>query len=209
MSCNGFNHPPNCNCPWGPGYGRAYRDEAEVPPSRQRHFGAQPSTKAERLVGITIPNAKCQYCQSPVFFYRSPYDGKVFFDSLGPPWPKHQCISSSVIATRTADRPVSTDWESNGWIALLDVVLFEHNKRKNTFRLTGNILGYPTTLYYSSTFLFEIEQARVRRRTDQQFDISFLSYSTLEKTWFEYYGVANTKDPKFSPPPAALIRSPL
>jgi hypothetical protein len=26
-----------------------------------------------------------------VFFYQSPYGGRVFFDSLGPPWPKHPC----------------------------------------------------------------------------------------------------------------------
>src|SRR5688572_18159931 len=35
------------------------------------------------------PNARCPVCDAPVFFYQSPYGGRVFFDELGPPWPKH------------------------------------------------------------------------------------------------------------------------
>jgi hypothetical protein len=31
----------------------------------------------------------CSYCGAEVYFYQSPYGGKVFFDRLGRPWPKH------------------------------------------------------------------------------------------------------------------------
>jgi hypothetical protein len=40
------------------------------------------------------PNAKCPVCGADVYFYQSPYGGRVFFDELGPPWPKHPCTSS-------------------------------------------------------------------------------------------------------------------
>jgi hypothetical protein len=46
----------------------------------------------------TIPNAKCPVCSTKVFFYRSPDNGAVFFDDLGPPWPKHPCTSGMLNA---------------------------------------------------------------------------------------------------------------
>lgn len=42
----------------------------------------------------TIPNATCPVCDASVFFYQSPFGGRVFFDELGPPWPKHPCTCS-------------------------------------------------------------------------------------------------------------------
>jgi hypothetical protein len=41
------------------------------------------------------PNARCPVCQEPVYFYQSPDGGRVFFDDLGPPWPKHPCTDSN------------------------------------------------------------------------------------------------------------------
>jgi hypothetical protein len=32
-------------------------------------------------------------CRAPVFYYQSPSGGRVFFDHLGHPWPKHPCTS--------------------------------------------------------------------------------------------------------------------
>jgi len=37
------------------------------------------------------PNAKCPVCGKSVFFYQSEHGGRVFFDDLGWPWPKHPC----------------------------------------------------------------------------------------------------------------------
>lgn len=42
----------------------------------------------------TSPNAKCPVCGKHVFFYESPNGGRVFFDDLGWPWPKHPCTDS-------------------------------------------------------------------------------------------------------------------
>ncbi len=43
------------------------------------------------------PNARCPVCDASVFFYQSPYGGKVFFDELGPPWPKHPCTDNPIV----------------------------------------------------------------------------------------------------------------
>lgn len=40
------------------------------------------------------PNARCPVCGDSVYFYQSPYGGRVFFDELGPPWPKHPCTDN-------------------------------------------------------------------------------------------------------------------
>jgi hypothetical protein len=40
------------------------------------------------------PNARCPVCGAPVFFYQSPYGGRVFFDDVGWPWPKHRCTDN-------------------------------------------------------------------------------------------------------------------
>jgi hypothetical protein len=37
------------------------------------------------------PNAKCPVCGAPVYFYQNEFGSRVFFDELGPPWPKHPC----------------------------------------------------------------------------------------------------------------------
>jgi len=34
---------------------------------------------------------KCRYCGADVYFYTDECGSKVFFDDLGPPWPKHEC----------------------------------------------------------------------------------------------------------------------
>ena len=43
------------------------------------------------------PNARCPVCGADVYFYQSPYGGRVFFDELGPPWPKHPCTDNPVV----------------------------------------------------------------------------------------------------------------
>ncbi len=43
------------------------------------------------------PNATCPVCGASVYFYQSPYGGRVFFDELGPPWPKHPCTDNPIV----------------------------------------------------------------------------------------------------------------
>jgi hypothetical protein len=41
------------------------------------------------------PNARCPVCGEPVFFYQNEFGSRVFFDELGPPWPKHPCTDNA------------------------------------------------------------------------------------------------------------------
>lgn len=89
MGCNAWNHPPDCDCGWGGDTGGGS--------SAGRSPG--PSDLQDNGLGFLNPNARCPVCSAPVFFYQSPEGGKVYFDELGPPWPKHPCtahISKSV-----------------------------------------------------------------------------------------------------------------
>lgn len=100
--CNAWNHPPDCCCGWGGdgqvggfggygyggGRGSSFRTtfEGEV---FEFPFVTYPS--------YVNPNARCPVCGADVYFYQSPYGGRVFFDDLGPPWPKHPCTDNPVV----------------------------------------------------------------------------------------------------------------
>jgi hypothetical protein len=47
------------------------------------------------------PNAHCPVCGKVVFFYQSPFGGRVFFDNPGWPWPKHPCTDNARAQTAT------------------------------------------------------------------------------------------------------------
>lgn len=52
------------------------------------------------LDSFVNPNARCPVCGDPVFFYQSRYGGRVFFDDLGWPWPKHPCTDNPAAQSR-------------------------------------------------------------------------------------------------------------
>ncbi len=41
---------------------------------------------------------ECKYCDKLIFYQTCDCNSKVFYDSLGPPWPKHNCrgVDSSI-----------------------------------------------------------------------------------------------------------------
>ena len=49
------------------------------------------------------PNATCPVCGADVYFYQNEYGSRVFFDELGPPWPKHPCTDTSEMAENKLD----------------------------------------------------------------------------------------------------------
>ena len=58
--------------------------------------GVLANVRAGNSVASTYvtPNAECPVCGAAVFFYRNGNGSRVFFDELGPPWPKHPCTLS-------------------------------------------------------------------------------------------------------------------
>jgi len=52
----------------------------------------------------------CGICGGDCFYYENEYGSKVFFDELGPPWPKHDCIE------RQQRRPKPPwQWQRDGY----------------------------------------------------------------------------------------------
>jgi hypothetical protein len=51
------------------------------------------------------PNATCPVCGVDVYFYQNEHGSRVYFDEVGPPWPKHPCTDSAGASRRsTASR---------------------------------------------------------------------------------------------------------
>lgn len=88
--CNAWNHPPECSCGWG-GVGHLGKRTSTSDPNVWGRF-----LQFTGISSFTIPNAKCPVCGDAVFFYQSSNGGRVFFDELGPPWPKHGCTDNLV-----------------------------------------------------------------------------------------------------------------
>jgi hypothetical protein len=68
------------------------------------------------------PNAHCPVCGATVFYYCNSYGSSVYFDELGPPWPKHFCTdnppnrNNSVIELSTlSNAENSYAWQKEGW----------------------------------------------------------------------------------------------
>lgn len=55
----------------------------------------------QTIVSYVDPNAHCPVCGERVFFYQSPNGGRVFFDHLGWPWPKHPCTDNPISQSAT------------------------------------------------------------------------------------------------------------
>ncbi len=87
--------------------------------------GCYPSSSYTKISSYVDPNARCPVCGDRVFFYRSPFNGRVFFDELGPPWPKHPCTDTSfehfplAISTSSASETeivgLRAEWQRSGW----------------------------------------------------------------------------------------------
>jgi hypothetical protein len=129
MSCNAWNHPANCRCAWGGAHQRKRLPDNLLDIIHRR----QP--RAVRLARFTIPDARCPVCGARVFFHEGVGGGRVFLDSLGPPWPKHPCTdrpnwkwrklgSADEIRAKAGAGPAEIrgcTWRTDGWAPVLSV----------------------------------------------------------------------------------------
>lgn len=82
--------PIHVNGNWCRGY-RGTSDRGERGPFRS-------------IKSYVVPDAICPVCGMKVFFYQSPNGGRVFFDDLGWPWPKHPCTDNRAKVARRPER---------------------------------------------------------------------------------------------------------
>jgi hypothetical protein len=98
--CNAYGHRSNCTCGFG-GTGHLGRRSGGIQPARQgRSLGTAPERRLVKptrmsIWSVTKPNSKCPVCGASVFYYQNDAGSSVFFDELGPPWPKHPCTDSA------------------------------------------------------------------------------------------------------------------
>ena len=97
--CNANGHHPGCICGFG---GDGHLGSACAP------------TRPLESISYINPNARCPECHRPVYFYRSPDDGRVFFDSLYPDWLKHPCTDSK-LANYRCSRSIGKPTRQSGW----------------------------------------------------------------------------------------------
>lgn len=97
--CNSKNHPPGCTCGFG-GDGHlgrrgssSYSYIPSITQSSDAFLEQYPEfKKAHRVTACFVnPNARCPVCGESVYYYQNDHGSRVFFDELGPPWPKHPC----------------------------------------------------------------------------------------------------------------------
>lgn len=183
MACNGYNHHPSCNCGWGGvWYGGSSSNDGWLfnKPWTTRKLGRQPSTFDLLAANYTKPNVSCPVCGETVFYFRSRYGGRVYFDSLGPPWPKHPCTSSDGIPRRVSIIP----WQEDEWRALSKVHIELISENKRTYSIRGESNGNINVFYCCSPVVITADIVRVKRVGYGVFSASMLYFEPTEQTWY-------------------------
>jgi hypothetical protein len=150
--CNAHNHWNSCGCGFGGDTGGGGGRRALIGTSRfvsvyevlEHPISAGWAKDSQGTVKSYVNhNAHCPVCGELVFFYRSPYDGRVYFDELGWPWPKHPCTDNGREPRRTtrdsvgASRPrVVPQRRLDGWQPLLSARV---HTSADSQRVTGDL----------------------------------------------------------------------
>jgi hypothetical protein len=148
MTCNAWNHSVSCNCGWGGVFhGNGVYDDPSY---------------WQRADSYTKPNSICPKCPKLVFFYRSPYGGAVYFDELGPPWPKHACMDqgsrTKAIAQTNSNSKIVTKRET-GWRPFFCTQLNHHESHADIWVLHSEDPGGQIQLFARTS------KARLDHRT--------------------------------------------
>jgi hypothetical protein len=108
-SVTGYNHYPSCTCGWCVNYGRTGTTLAHIRDDLPRR-DAEAFLKRNSVNSVSgcylVPNARCPVCSGPVFFYANRFGSRVYFDDVGPPWPKHPCTDNPRVRFAADETPV-------------------------------------------------------------------------------------------------------
>ncbi|MCU7550412.1 hypothetical protein OCK74_14925 [Chitinophagaceae bacterium LB-8] len=133
--CNGHNHRNGCRCGWG-GEGHSGKRPEGIQIFNSHTIQRKNIHSVEyfnecKYTSYVNPNARCPVCGYPVYFYKSENGGRVFFDELGPPWPKHPCtdIKYNDVSKAINYKDFIPNWKINGWIP----VTIKINTKRNPF----------------------------------------------------------------------------
>ncbi|PUA29283.1 MAG: hypothetical protein B0W54_01380 [Cellvibrio sp. 79] len=152
--CNASNHPLGCTCGFGESGGIKFRSKAQI---------VFPFNTDQRISHSNIvshaPNATCPVCKEPVFFYKNEHGSAVFFDELGPPWPKHPCTDSKVLVpfTMKQGKPKKSSAKAQGWFAVELI---------NASRIKGNTYEFQCKLENGSVIKLFVPSEEVEQKAN-------------------------------------------
>jgi len=189
--CNANNHPPDCQCGWGGvSYGGSFDSSSWLfdKKPRLRKLGGQTGTKSHLSGGYTVPNSRCPVCSASVYFYESSHGGRVFFDSLGPPWPRHPCTSNET-GLKISSTLISS-WYIEDWRELSDVSINQSTAVDDIYVISGLSRGRSIQLQFRANQIVMAEIVRYKKRDGEGFLISILDFDEPKKEWAVWEGVA-------------------
>jgi len=206
--CNAWNHPKNCSCGWG-GDGHT---------GRSINTSSEPSGPCGWFISLTNtyhsyvnPNASCPVCGAAVFFYQSARGGRVFFDELGPPWPKHPCTDTSSRPGKApaTGEPTTYAWQRAGWQPFIIEAITGIDK--SYLKLTGTRQGQHLSLYLRRIVahhqhhqvLSEHNLAQIKALSDDHFLLSILLPQGSPVTLDVYSLLAQARDGRSTPAESA------
>ncbi len=203
MSCNAYNHPPDCNCGFGGWwYGSTNKKQTNAQDNYSNYWiNYWSHGKLESCVSYVDTNAFCPVCRAHVFFYQSPYGGRVFFDALGPPWPLHPCTSNKIAydiinfypepAGPNNEVKLECDWDP---VRILEQLVKGSYTVIKVRRLNNNDI---ITLGIDKEIYIDCESPIFIREKDDDlgaFDISYLDIRNNIKASIEEKGFRNAVD---------------
>jgi hypothetical protein len=159
--CNAVNHWQPCFCGFGGdtggGGGRRGRGRSSFVATAEPECIGWTEQSRGTVDSYVNPNARCPECGAPVFFYRSPYDGRVYFDELGWPWPKHWCTDNSRGKAPRGPAPglvpkVEPAWRHEGWHPILSA---NARWRDEHMRITGRFQDEFLELHFLESEAFD------------------------------------------------------
>ena len=186
--CNAWNHPPGCTCGWGGDGHLGSRAGAYQPLPASPSYRFNPHYRT--VSSFTNPNAHCPVCGASVFFYQSPHGGRVFFDELGPPWPKHPCTDNTPVAVASSLRPrlvpssspsqnlvnttTNPTWMDAGWQPFFCERVVQATGDGGYCRLDGYIGDKCITLYLCARRFPEAALVHLKSPHINEYDVSLL-----------------------------------
>lgn len=162
--CNAFHHDYACPCGFG---GINYRCDF----SSSNHLTFYPLDKSP--LESQLYKTSCPVCHEKVFFYRSPYDGRVFFDTLAPEWLKHPCTDNN---SDKIFRDISLEekfdfhrYFKTGW----DIFIIDSN-----VKLSGD--------WYDDVTGFEISGKAIRKQKEIKLKVIKKNSSSIPQDEYKY-----------------------
>lgn len=177
--CNAWNHPVQCTCGWG---GSGHQGKRSGTNNASNQWAIY--WNFTRYSSYTNPNASCPVCGAGVYFYQSPNGGRVFFDELGPPWPKHPCTDNPKIPVSTPQFRSTSEtkninvytWQKEGWTPFIVSSIVPQPPQFKLFNIRGTLNGKDFSLYTAVKGLDPKAPYLVKKISDTEYKVSTVQF---------------------------------